>query len=302
MPTLLPGVAPAEDRLEARRPSRPGPAPPPARGFDNRSVRYLRALLLLVRQLWMIVDEPDGVAHQRLVPRDGGRAARHLLVVSSGVSFGPRRRPANRVDQRASHEGLHQRVLVVVAAVGVADRLRGIGRGTPALRRAPSPSMAAAGVRLSRGPPARAPARHPPSRRPRAHRVIRPSSTCTQALTVAAGRSWKAKRRWAMAAPWPHGGTAIAHSSSPGSQRRLVRTQHELVDGQRAPLASRAQLDARSGRQQERGRIGMGVGEGQVAAERAGAAHPHVGDAALHLHEVGPASLHQRRAFDRPDA
>ena len=56
--------------------------------------------------------------------------------------------------------------------------------------------------------------------------------------------------------------------------------------------------DARIGGQQERGRVRVRVREREIAAQRADAADPDVGEVALQPRERRPAGADERRALD----
>ena len=134
--------------------------------------------------------------------------------------------------------------------------------------------------------------------------ATRPSATWTQLLSVAAGRSWKAKRTWAMAVamagPSGRAGTSTARSTSPGSRAVSYGPSTKLVDGQgadtvvlpsrtRAPAARRNVAGSECGSAKARLPPSEPVARTlRLATRRSIAARS------------GQPSPHQRRALDGP--
>ena len=106
----------------------------------------------------------------------------------------------------------------------------------------------------------------------------RPSAIARRTPTAAAGRSKKAIFRYARPTPGPAGGMRMATMTSSGSRLVMSGPMIELVDAEASSPVWTCQLDLSAAGQQERGRVGVWLREGEVAAERAGVADAHVGD------------------------
>ena len=84
-----------------------------------------------------------------------------------------------------------------------------------------------------------------------------------------------------------------------GAERALVGTYQEVGQGQPPRPGAAVQHDARLVDQQRGRRIGVRLGEAEVAAERADGAHARVGDLALHVGQHREVRTEQWRALQR---
>ncbi len=125
-----------------------------------------------------------------------------------------------------------------------------------------------------------------------------PGARVSMAETVTAGRSVKLKRRWDRAARSGRAGSSTAVSSSPGASAVSYRPVRKAAAGiRRVDLAVLADHRG-AGRQQERGRVGVRVGEAQVPAQGADRTHPHVRHLRDHRAQLGIAGPQHERRLD----
>ena len=95
-------------------------------------------------------------------------------------------------------------------------------------------------------------------------------------------------------------GTRMAVRSLIVCQRHLERPHKELLERQRAHATLLRERDAGVIDQQQGPRIGVRLGEAEVAAERPDFAHTHIGHVRCHLGQGGEMGPDHGRTFERP--